>query len=150
MSKMKELLISGNVQKDFEKLGVEFRETYRGKEYGVCEVTEEEFDTLCNESNTESTWIDCGWRYSEGSNLGEANSERIVKNKKLKCWCEPLGDDELEASLVELGLLDYLDLLEYLAVERNEKDFKSICDYTIDLAKQNNIKLSELFKLYQG
>lgn len=55
MSKMKELLISGNVQKDFERLGVEFRETYRGKEYGVCEVTEEEFDTLCNESNTEST-----------------------------------------------------------------------------------------------
>lgn len=46
---MKEILTMGNVTNDFKRLGVEVRQTYNGEEYGVCEVTEEEFKALCDE-----------------------------------------------------------------------------------------------------
>ena len=154
-TKMVEILTSGDISKDFNRLGVQIRQTYIGEEYSIHEVTEREFEKLCNEPDIENTWINCGWRYSEGSNLGEVNSELIIKNKKLKCWYEPIEEDEdYENEYDDLEEEDYKpeysSLLEYLEIEKGCSTFRNVCACTIDLAKQNNMKLSELFKLYQG
>lgn len=61
---MKEILTMGDATKDFNRLGVEVRQTYSGEEYGVCEVIEDELKILCDESeDIEGAWENCGWRY---------------------------------------------------------------------------------------
>lgn len=156
---MKELLIVGEVEKEFNKLGVEYRETYKGEEngvvydeYRVCEVTEEEFKILCDDAvlNNEE-WEEGGWRYSEGSNQGETNNILKVNGEEFKCWYEP-DEDELEE--LEEGE-DYYrpepsNLLEYLFDVMGCSAFRNVCALTKDLSKYNKIKLSELFKKYQG
>ena len=42
------------------------------------------------------------------------------------------------------------NLLSYLCDEVGASTFKNVCALTIDLAKYNNMKLSELFEIYQG
>ena len=46
---MKEILVLGDVTNDFRRLGIDVRQTYKGEKYGVCEVTEEEYEVLCSE-----------------------------------------------------------------------------------------------------
>ena len=145
---MKELLIVGEVKKEFNKLDVEYRETYRGEEYRVCEVTEDEFKILCDDAdNNDDEWEDGGWRYSD---QGRTNDILKVNGEELKCWYEP-DKDELEE--LEEGE-DYYrpepsDLLEYLCDIMGCSAFRNVCALTKDLAKYNDIKLSELFEKYQ-
>ncbi len=136
---MIEILTSGNIEKDFERLGVEVRQTYNGKFYGVCEVTEKEFEKLRKEPDIENTWNNCGWRHNEGSNLGIPSTELLINGKKMIGW----GDEEEEIMTVHNNLLEYLE-------ERGFTTFRNISALCTDLAKYNNMKLSELFKTYQN
>lgn len=148
---MIEILTCGNVEKEFNKLGVEFRQTYKSEECGVCEVTEEEFKILCDDAERDDEeWKEGGWNYCKGSNQGKTNNVLKVNGKELKCWYEP-DEDELEE--LEEGE-DYYrpepsDLLEYLCDIMGCSAFKNVCALTKDLAKYNDIKLSELFEKYQ-
>lgn len=148
---MRELLISGNVDNDFKRLGVNPKLTYgdEDKEYKVYEVSEEDFEILCNEPDIEGTWENCGWRYCTGSNKGVVNNKLIVNGKELKCWYKEdfeEGLDELEEEFKP----EYDDLLTYLCDECGCSTFKNVCALTTDLAKANNLKLSQLFNGYQG
>lgn len=149
---MKELLVVGEVEKEFNKLGVEYRETYRGEDYSVCEVTEDEFKTLCNDAEKDDEeWENGGWNYCKGSNQGKTNNVLKVNGIELNCWYEP-GKDELDE--LEEGE-DYYrpepsNLLEYLCDYMGCSAFRNVCALTKDLAKYNNVKLNELFKKYQG
>lgn len=155
---MKEILTMGNVTNDFKRLGVEVRQTYNGEEYGVCEVTEEEFKILCNEPDTEGTWDDCGWRYCEGSNQAMPEQKILLNGKEIIAWyddSEDFEDEEekqwyLEENGGVMPLEEFSDLLQYLCDEMGCSQPRNICALTKDLAKYNNIKLSELFKIYQG
>ena len=142
---MKEILVSGNVDKDFKRLGVNAKLTYGNEDtdYKVYEVTEEDFDILCNEPNTDNTWINCGWRYCEGSNMGYPNVYLNINEKRIKCWMYEFEDEPIE-------LYDYETLIEYINEECGATTFKNICAIAIDLAKYNKMKMSELFKVYEG
>lgn len=144
---MKEILVSGDVTKDFKRLGIKKRETYIGEEFSVCEVTDKEFKILCDEECDElnDTWIDCGWRYAEGSNKGEVNELTLINNKGLQVWMESFRNEEGEEYV-----LAYNSLLEYFYEYLGITEFRNICALAIDLAKQNDMKLSKLFKEYQG
>ncbi|EKS4345091.1 hypothetical protein QB607_003095 [Clostridium botulinum] len=145
---MKEILTMGDVTKDFKRLGVEVRQTYKGEDYGVCEVTDAEFKILYNEpEDMEGYWEDGGWSYYESSNQAEVNYILKVNNQKLKCWYNPL-EDEFEDD--EPYIPEYYNLLEYLCDHMGCSKPSNVCVLTKDLAKYNNMKLSELFKRYQG
>ena len=132
---MKQILISGDVTKDFERLGVKIRTAYEGVAFSVYTVTDEEFELMCNESDTERIWQNCGWRYSEKSNQEEPTIIVQIKGKPLKTW-------GWEGS--------YANLLEYIEQELGACTFKNISALTSHLAKANNITLGELFSIYQG
>lgn len=148
---MKEILASGNVDKDFKRFGINAKLTYGNEDtdYKVYEVTEEDFSILCNESDIDNTWINCGWRHCLGSTKGAVNNILIVNGKELKCWYEEDFEEGLE-ELEEEFKPEYDDLLTYLCDECGCSTFKNICALTVDLAKYNNMKLSELFERYEG
>lgn len=145
---MKEILTFGDVTKDFKRLGVEIRQTYNGKRFRVCEITEEEFEILCNDlcdGIITATWLEGGWYYCEGSNQRIPTDIVIINNKKIIAWCR----EHLEKHNEIIPLKKYRDLLSYLSNEMSCSMVKNVCALTKDLAKYNNMKLSELFKQYQ-
>lgn len=153
---MKEILTFGDITKDFLRLDVEIRQTYDSEDYGVCEVTEEEFKILCDDGETDVTWQDGGWRYNEGSNQGIPNNKVIINNKEIIAWYDDSSDfdseEEKQEYLKEYGTIpleQYRDLLTYLCDEMGCSQPRNVCALTKDLAKYNNIKLSELFRKYQ-
>lgn len=155
---MVEILIMGDVAKDFKRLGVKLNQTYSGHEYGVCEVTEEEFKILCNEPDIKDTWIKCGWRYCKGSNQQKPSKKILINNKEIIAWYNDYLDfdsEEERLTYIEehggvMPLERFDDLLTYFVIEMGVSQPKNICALSVDLAKYNNIKLSELFNIYQG
>lgn len=144
---MIEILISGKVEKDFERIGVQAKRTYGTDttEYGVYEVSEKDFKLLCDEPDeiSDENWLEGGWRYAEGSNQSEAKATLIIKGKELRCWYNPIDDEEPYFP-------EYDVLLTYLCDEMGCSQSRNVCALTVDLAKYNGMKLSELFKTYQG
>lgn len=142
---MIEILTCGNIENDFKRLGIKVRETYKGKRFSVHEITKEEFEIMLNEETSAATenWKYCGWRYAEGSNCGEVDTIIEVKFKKLKAWYEKYRCEENYEPR-------YGTLQEYLCNHLGCSTFRNVAACTVDLAKQNNIKLSELFNKYQG
>lgn len=155
---MKEILIMGKVEKDFKRLGVEFRQTYNGTDYGVCEVTDEELKVLCDEPYVFGAWKHGGWRYCKGSNQSKPTQKVLIHNKEIIAWYDDSLDfdseEEKQEYLKENGgmitLEKFSDLLRYLCDEMGCSQPRNICALTKDLARYNNMKLSELFKKYQG
>lgn len=155
---MVEILIMGDVAKDFKRLGVKLNQTYSGPEYSVCEVTEEEFKILCDEPDIKGTWVNCGWRYCKGSNQEKPCQKVLINNKEIIAWYDDSLDFDSEeerlAYIEEHGgvmpLERFDDLLTYFVIEMGVCQPKNICALSVDLAKYNNIKLSELFNIYQG
>lgn len=149
---MKEILTMGDVTKDFKRLGIEVRQTYNGEDYGVCEVTDAEFKILYNEpEDIEGCWEDGGWIYCKGSNQAEVNYTLKVNNQMLKCWYNPLEDEfEDQDEDDESYIPEYYSLLEYLCDHMGCSKPSNVCALTKDLARYNNMKLSKLFKKYQG
>lgn len=149
---MIEFLTMGNITKDFNRLGIPVRQTYNGKDYGVCEVTDEEFKIMLEEpDDIEGTWEDCGWRHCNGSNQGNTNSTLIIKGKELKCWYTPWADDEeTEDKDNESYLPKYNNLLTYLCDEVGVSQPRNVCALAKDLSKYNDITMAQLFKTYQG
>lgn len=156
---MKEILTMGDVRKDFKRLGVEVRQTYKGEEYGVCEVTDEELEILFSDNDEIiGQWEDCGLKYCEGSNQDKPNDKVIINEREILAWYDYDEDFENEEEKQEylkenngiMGLEKYNNLLEYLCYHMGVAQPRNVCALTKDLAKYNNIKLSELFKIYQG
>ena len=149
---MEEILVQGNITEDLKRLGVEATCTYGYEEtlYQVYEVSDEDFKKMSDDASTRSmddgNWKAGGWRWCEGSNQGEPNATLIVKGEELRCRAEPVEDDEEE----EPYYSDYIDLLEYLEMEKGCSSFKNVCALAKDLAKYNNMTMSELFRKYQG
>ena len=142
---MNEILVSGNCNNDFKRLCVQPTLTYSSNSthYKVYEVSEKDFNILCNEPDIKGTWVDCGWRHCTGSNMGEVDNVLIVNDKELKCWYE-------EHEINELYMPVFKDLSDYIRNELVATTFKNVCAVCVDLAKYNSMKLSDLFKIYQG
>ena len=147
---MIEILTLGNITNDFNRLGIEVRQTYKMKnnqEYGVCEVTEKEFNILIKDAKDETdedSWNECGWRWTEGSNQGSPNATVKVKGKDLLAWSryDDLDEEDYEQ--------EYEDILDYLCNGVGASQSRNVCALLIDLANFNYKKLSELLHEYLG
>jgi hypothetical protein len=150
---MKEILVWGNPEKEFERLGVQPKLTWQGygwdkdEEMRVYEVNEDDFKILCEEDNDEY-WQDAGWRYCEGSNQGIPQSKAKVNGKDLICWYEPYVDEEDDED-DEPYYEEFKHLLQYLCDSVGASQPRNVCALVADLAKYNNMTMAELFKEYQ-
>lgn len=156
---MEEILVMGKVKRDFKRLGIEFRQTYNGTDYGVCEVTEEELKILCYEpDDVLGVWEEGGWRYCKGSNQDKPTQKVLIMNKEIIAWYDDTNDFDSEEEKQEylrehndvMPLEKFHDLLQYLCEEMGCSQPRNVCALTKDLAEYNNMKLSELFEKYQG
>lgn len=151
---MKEILVWGSPEKEFTRLGVNPELTWKGigwdkgEEMRVYEVNENDFKILCNEEDDEQYWKDTGWRYCEGSNQGVPQSKTKVNNKDLICWYEPFVDEEDE-EYDEPYYEEFKHLLQYLCDSVGASQPRNVCALAMDLAKYNNMKMSDLFREYQ-
>lgn len=112
-----------------------------GINYEVWEVSDELFKTICSLSEGEFTSLagdDAWWRSSEGSVLGYPDSEFVVNGKTLRCW-----------DMGRTGRDEFTCLTEYLCDNVGASLPKNVCACAVDLAKYNDMKMSELFEVYE-
>lgn len=112
-----------------------------GINYEVWEVSDELFKVMCSLSENEFTSLageDAWWRSSKGSVLGYPDSEFVVKGKTLRCW-----------DMGRTGRDEFTCLTEYLCDNVGASLPKNVCACAVDLAKYNDMKMSELFEVYE-
>ena len=134
--------------------------------YQVWALSDEDFSNLC--SIDEKDWCkEWGWwRHSDGANLGVAAVWYTICHERLRAWdgyarihlCDGChgaerkicsGSDR-DKILCVGNSRNYKDILDYLHNELGASTATNVCACAIELAKQNNMKLSELFKKYLG
>jgi len=157
---MKEIL-GGSLEKAFEKFNIVATKTYQSNNEHtdftqVWELEDDEFEKLCKITDEEWEGIDGWWRYAKGSNMGVVNRRYNINNHYIKAW-DRAGREEWEEENKTLPQDDrwfeprkYSNLLEYFCEELGASTEKNVTALAIDLAKQNGMKLSELFAMYQG
>lgn len=126
----------------------------------MCDMTEEDFQEVCPDGM---------WRSSEGSIMGTPSVKWNIHGKEIYAWdgirrekyyhdeCKTCPDrcnglcKATEDEIVECyGKREYDTLLHYLCNEIRISQPRNVCALVVDLAKANNMKMSELFKLYEG
>lgn len=142
---MKEILTSGKVRQEFKRLGISPMRTYGGAHttYKVYQMTDEEFEILKADAkdNNPDHWKYGGWRWTAGSNAGTIKDTYVMVNGTiLRAWVDK----------PEYMRPNYKDLLTYLSSVMGCSAFRNVCALTMDLARQNNMTLGELFTNYQG
>jgi len=146
---MKEIL-GANLKKCFKELKIKAKKTYclnnKYCEYEVWEMSDNDFEVLSNIPN--SKWKESWgwWRFSEGSNMGQVFQEYIINGKKIMTWDGKRGEDDQYL----IKSRSYDNLLEYFCDEIGASTETNICALATDLAKQNNMKMSDLFSIYQN
>lgn len=122
--------------------------TYSGDRYEVWTVTKELFKKICNmteEQFVELAGEEAWWRSSSGSNLSNREQGVInINNKEMIGWIEkPYGINVWHG-------LSYKSLTEYLCEFIGASTEKNVCACAMDLAKYNDMTMSELFEKYEG
>lgn len=158
---MKEIL-GGNLEKAFERFGINATKTYQGNgdktDFSeVWEMSDIEFEKLCDITEEEWSGNDGWWRSAEGSNMGLVSRRYNINNHYIKAW-DGVGREQQEEENKTLAVDDrydsdprkYDNLLQYFCEEIGASTEKNVTALAIDLARQNNMKLSELFARYQG
>lgn len=140
---MKEFL-GGNLNKFFNNANINAILSYKGDKYEVWEVSDEDYEKMCNMSDDEfETLLEhewSWWRGCEGSNVKNDTKEFIINNRKIIAW----------KSEYYAGGNKFPTLLEYLCMAIGASTEKNVCACAMDLAKMNNMKMSELFQKYVG
>lgn len=163
---MKEI-IGENLNKRFSKLGIKGKCTYMNKQgywenFSVWELCDEDYDRLC--LMTDSEWDNAGdkndgawWRGAVGSNLGDVNCDIVINHVSIRAWEVTLDDRYLmcdedieDIEYLKETLKTYPDILTYFCSGFGVSTESNVCALAVDLARQNNISMSELFKTYGG
>jgi hypothetical protein len=151
---MIEILIWGNPKKEFKRLNINPKLTWKGYDWKETEeirvycITRDEFDILCDDKYSENDWLDSCWRYAEGSNMGSLNTQKIINGKALECFSslrQPLYEDD-----EEIDDMEYDHLLDYLCYCLGVSTESNICAVAVDLARYNHMSMVELFERYQS
>ena len=119
--------------------------TYAGNRYEVWEVSDKLFQKICN--LTEEEFVELAgdgawWRQSYGSNLGYPDAEFEVNGKYLTGWDSSIYSSKIGHRYENLS--DYLCNCIGASLPRN------VCACAMDLAKYNDMTMSELFEKYEG
>ena len=119
--------------------------TYAGDRYEVWEVFDDLFIKMCNMSEEEFVEMageDVWWRSSIGSVLGAPDTEFNVNGNDLVAWDSPIYESKKGNKYESLS--DYLCNCIGASLPRN------VCACAMDLAKYNDMTMSELFEKYEG
>jgi hypothetical protein len=160
---MREIL-GGELEKVFEEQGINAVKTYEGNTHldsktQIWELSNDEFEKLCNidEDEWDEKYKWSWWNSAEGSNMDNPISRFNINHHYIQAWD---GDGRLEALEEVNGNTShddycyedrkYKDLLGYLCDEIGASMGKNVVALAVDLAVMNNMKMSELFKKYQG
>ena len=167
-------IIGEHMHNIFAVLGINPKETFKGHigywdEFAVWEVTDEEFEALDNMTDEDFDKHSEGlawWRFAVGSNLGVPEDVFTINGEKIIAWYDEYRDEDLAADFEdedeyekECGLEAYIaawhtttyeNLLEYFCNELGASTERNVCALAVDLAKYNNITVSELFRKYGG
>ena len=150
---MKEIL-ANNLQSLFDNTSLNGKCTYKGNTYEVWEISDEDFKTMCNMSEEEFEKVcpDGMWRSSEGSNMGNPNYSVIINKNELLAWAD---EENMYQTYIGAGALctkrkEYQSLLEYFCDCVGASQPRNVCALATDLARYNNMKMSELFNVYEG
>lgn len=141
-----------------ESCGINAIRTYQAKgekvEFAqVWEMNQREFARLCAISDKE--WdkkFEAAWfRQANGSVLAFVERRYNIHGHYLMAWDGEHRKEEKELPVDDRMELPrkYDSLTEYLSEEIGASQPRNVAALAIDLANQNNIKLSELFKKYQ-
>ena len=164
-----EILGGDGLHRAFKELGINATRTYRGSDkphYEVWELSKDDLKTMefSSEWKDEFGW----WRYAKGSNMGTACSFFKVNNRDLIAWDGPKREDLMNAwydgSIEERAQYNfsfkeyektlcpktYDKLTDYMCEELGVSTEKNVCALAVDLARANGLKMSELFKMYEG
>lgn len=141
---MKEILAQ-NLQSLFNNTYLHGECTYKGNKYEVWEVSDEDFETICNMPDDDFMKICPGGlrRSSEGSNMSVPFLDININHKKILAWPK-LGE------YGRYSKYSWDSLLEYFCEAIGASSPQNVCALAVDLAIYNDMKMSELFKIYEG
>lgn len=144
---MYEILVFGEIQNDLDRLGIKARETYSNipsngdKKIRVYTLDEKNFEMLCEDAEIDDSdknvWKDGAWFYAEGSNMHEPDVYVTVNSQKLLGWSLDYYDEKFDS------------ITDYLYKTFDVSTIKNICSLSVDLAKYNDLSLSDLFSKFQ-
>lgn len=124
--------------------------TYAGNGYEVWTVEKELFDEMCNMTEKEFFELageEAWWRSSSGTVLEKPEAKAKVNGGFLICWDK---DYYLPDEYEEEPIKEFDCLTEYLCECVGASTEKNVCACAMDLAKYNDMTMSELFKKYEG
>lgn len=149
---MKEIL-GGQLDQAFIDLNINAKKTYQTKQDNtdfeqVWELSDEDYEKLCN--LTEENWKDNWgwWRGAKGSNMGSVNHRYNINHHFIEAW-DGRGREHSKSDRYWASR-KYHNLLEYFCGEIGASTEKNVTALAVDLAKQNNTTMAELFSKYQG
>lgn len=164
-----EILGGNGLNNAFKELGIKATRTYRRAEkphYEVWELSKEDLKKLEYTMEWKDEWG--WWRYAKGSNMGTPFDLFQVNGKELIAWGGARREDlildwadepaeekaaynysfkEYEKTMCPY---EYETLLTYMGEELGASVERNICALAVDLARANGMKMSELFKIYEG
>lgn len=130
----------------------------KNTKFGCCPKRILTISVLSTTMNWKNDWG--WWRHAYGSNLGAVDCAYVINGEKLmawdglqrKEWCRDCSDCAGTEKDKDECFHDhqYPDILIYLCDEIGASTERNVCACTIDLARQNNLTLAELFKKYLG
>ncbi len=165
-------ILGSELSKALSALEIEGKCTYKRKKieteydeiYEVWKISDDDFEKLCNVKDDD--WLDDWgwWRYSKGSNIIGVGieSEMIINGKDIIAWYnEDKLEDEFNTYDAEVSKDEYItgyckdqyeneNLLTYFCDEFGASMKKNIVALAVDLARLNNMTMSELFQKYIG
>jgi hypothetical protein len=147
-------ILGAELDKAFEELKINAKKTYEIKnkpwsyceDYQVWEVSEDDFNKICNIED--NTWKDNWgwWRFAKGSNLSSICHRYNINGHYINAWDGTYRQNNKDYYHDR----KYNTLLEYFCNEIGASTESNVCAVAVDLVEQNGIKMSELFKKYQG
>lgn len=164
-----EILGGNGLHKVFKELGIKATKTYRGSEkphYEIWELSKDDLKKIeyIVEWKDEWGW----WRYAKGSNMGTPFDFFTVNGKELIAWdgykredivLDWANEPDEEKAAYHYSIKEYEEtlyprvyenLLTYMCEELGVSVERNICALAVDLARANGLKMSELFKIYEG
>ena len=108
------------------------------EEYQVWLLSKNDFDNLCavNDDDWKKSWG--WWRHALGSNMGAVFYPYIINGERIMAWGRRYAGEQYE------------NLLSYFSDQLGASTEKNVCALSIDLARQNGLTLSELFRKCLG
>lgn len=148
-------ILGGNLRPFFENMcrleGVIALIGYENtiKNYGKIEVIQlkdEDFDKIKDMSEEKFIQLageDAWWRHAEGSNLGVPYGKFIINHHRVRGWESRNEYGRYKARC------NYDSLLDYFCNHIGASQPRNICALATDMAKYNNMTMSELFTKLQ-